>query len=824
MGLSPGQHVGPYEVVDRLGAGGMSEVYRARDLRLQRHVALKILPDALARDDDRLARFTREAQTLAALNHPNIAAIYGIEDSGPVHAIAMELVAGEDLSHRIERGALPLDEVLPIARQLAEALEAAHDAGIVHRDFKPANIMVRADGTVKVLDFGLAKVAPATSASAAADTTNSPMFTSPQMTAAGVLLGTAPYIAPEIAKGRPADKRADIWAYGVVLFEMLAGRRLFAGDSAIEALAAVVRGEIDWTALPASTPSSIRQLLERCLETDPRLRLRDIGEARILLAAPPRAPEAPRTGSERRLAVPIAIAVGVVLGLGAAALRFTRPPAVPARLLEISTDLSGPAALAPDGSGFAYMRGGHLYLQTFGGLEPRDFGEAPASPNQVVLWSPDSKWIAYSTEGLMRRVPAAGGSPFVICTIPATGNVMSAAWLNDGTIVFAVWREHLYKVAATGGTPARLLEINPSTEVDFHEVAPLPDGRLLIATHRRAEGTTLIEILDRTKRKVFTDDGTVLDIRPTGDGRLLFIRTGANPGLWTAPLASDSLDLSKATLIRDDAEEFSLAADGTLMMRVSGTITSSLGWLDASGRLTPVPGGPIGLLRGGLALSPDGRRAAFVAGTRSAMNLVVRDLQTGADTALTSNRSTDVKGTWLLQHPVWFPSGDRLLYATGGVESAARIFEQRVDVPGAPRQVVEGIWGSLSHDGRTLLVINDVRAMGRLSRRPIGADGSIGTAEALASDLDVDDVEQSPNGGAAAIVFHGERGPEIALIGLDDIFRQRITTDGGTQPHFSADGRTLYYLASEAAANGRRVQRLMRVPITTTKPFQIGKP
>jgi len=220
----------------------MGEVYRARDLRLQRNVALKILPDAVARDHDRLARFTREAQTLAALNHPNIAAIYGIEDSGPVHAIAMEFVAGEDLSHRIERGALPLDDVLPIARQLAEALEAAHDAGIVHRDFKPANIMVRDDGTVKVLDFGLAKVAPAASASAAADTTNSPTFTSPQMTAAGVLLGTAPYIAPEIAKGRAADKRADIWAYGVVLFEMLAGRRLFVGDSAMDALAAVVRG------------------------------------------------------------------------------------------------------------------------------------------------------------------------------------------------------------------------------------------------------------------------------------------------------------------------------------------------------------------------------------------------------------------------------------------------------------------------------------------------------------------------------------------------------------------------------------------------------
>src|SRR5262245_56514174 len=222
MGLAAGQRVGPYEVVDRLGAGGMGEVYRARDVRLQRNVALKILPEAVARDDDRLARFTREAQALAALNHSNIAAIYGIEDSGPVRAIAMELVEGEDLSLRMARGALSLDEALPIARQIAEALEAAHDAGIVHRDLKPANVMVRADGTVKVLDFGLAKVEPAATAGAAADTMDTPTFTSPQMTVAGVFLGTASYMAPEIVKGRPADKRADIWAYGVVLYEMLA--------------------------------------------------------------------------------------------------------------------------------------------------------------------------------------------------------------------------------------------------------------------------------------------------------------------------------------------------------------------------------------------------------------------------------------------------------------------------------------------------------------------------------------------------------------------------------------------------------------------------
>jgi eukaryotic-like serine/threonine-protein kinase len=832
MGLSPGQHVGPYEVTGRLGAGGMGEVYRARDVRLQRNVALKILPEAVARDADRLMRFTREAQTLAALNHSNIAAIYGIEDSGPLHAIAMELVDGEDLSQRIGRGALPLDDALPIARQLAEALETAHDAGIVHRDLKPANIMVRSDGTVKVLDFGLAKVAPPAATSAASDEMNSPTFTSPAMTAAGVLLGTAPYIAPEIAKGKPADKRADVWAFGVVFFEMLSGRRLFAGDSAMETLAAVLRAKVDWSALPPSTPPPIRQLIERCLEPDPKLRLRDIGEARILLSAPQattasRAAERPEPWRGRRstrVAVAIAVAAGVLLAVAAGASRLTRTAAVPPKMVEISTELPGPFALAPDGSAFAYMSGGHLYLQTFGSVEPQDLGEAAPAGNQIVLWSPDGKWVVYSAEGLLRRVPASGGSPFVICSIPATGALMSAAWLNDGTIVFAVWREHLYRVPATGGTPARLLEINPATEVDFHFVALLPDDRLLIAPHRRAEGTTAFEILDGSKRTVLTEDGSVLEMRPTRDGRMLVLRSGANPGLWIAPFASGTLDLSKATLVQADAAAFSLASDDTLLMRVSAPVMSSLGWTDSSGRVSPVPGGPTVVRRNGLAVSPDGRQAAFVVSARGAVNMVVRDLQTGADTALTFNRATDVKGTWMLHDPQWHPAGNRLLYAMGGVEAAARIFEQRLDIAGPPRALVAGISASISHDGRTLYVIDDVRGEGRLSRRTINTDGSIGPAEMMLPDTDVDDLVPSPDGRIAAVVFHADRDRrEIDLLALDGGARQRVTTDRGVHPHFSSDGRTLYFLGNERAANGRRTLRVMRAPVTAT-PLQVGKP
>src|SRR5687768_5103240 len=278
MALDPGTRIGVFEIASSLGAGGMGEVYRARDTRLNRDVAIKVLPDTLASDFDRVARFTREAQTLAALNHPHIAQIYGVEEFDARRALVIELVEGETLAERLARGALPLDEALPIARQIADALEVAHEAGIIHRDLKPANIKLRPDGSVKVLDFGLAKaIEPA--AAPVRDAT----FTSPAVTQAGIILGTASYMSPEQAKGKPVDRRADIWAFGCVLFEMLTGRTLFAAETVTETLARVIEREPDLSALPATTPLAVRTVLARCLVHDPRRRLRDIGEARVVL-------------------------------------------------------------------------------------------------------------------------------------------------------------------------------------------------------------------------------------------------------------------------------------------------------------------------------------------------------------------------------------------------------------------------------------------------------------------------------------------------------------------------------------------------------------
>ncbi len=414
--LTPGTKLGPYEVLGSLGAGGMGEVYRARDPRLQREVALKILPDSFAADVDRLARFQREAQTLAALNHPHIAGLYRLEESAlstgtataVVRALVMELVEGEDLSARIARGPLPLDEALPIAPQIAEALEAAHEAGIVHRDLKPANIKVQADGTVKVLDFGLAKavVGPGGPGGPGGDPAHSPTITSPMLTVGGVILGTAAYMAPEQAKGRAVDRRADIWAFGCVLYEILTGKQAFEGEDVTEILGSIVKTEPDWTRLPASTPRAIRTLLKRCLTKDVKRRVQHIGDARIEISdaasgddtAAPK-PRAPRSG----LAWGVA-AVFAVVAAGAVALIAAREACTVRNPIR-----SGDAADRAAEQVRYFSRWPLDRLQRVEGRpehalaqEPRCCGGATVGRyenGRDAFWSPDSRSIAFVPGG-----------------------------------------------------------------------------------------------------------------------------------------------------------------------------------------------------------------------------------------------------------------------------------------------------------------------------------------------------------------------------------------------------------------------------------------
>ena len=514
MPLSPGAHVGPYEIVSPLGAGGMGEVYRARDRRLQRDVAIKVLPEHLADDRDRLARFEREAQMLAALNHPHIAQIYGLEQSAGARALVLELVEGETLAELIagrpegrplpddgrvddRRGRpsgrpMPLDEAVSIARQIAQALEAAHEQGIVHRDLKPANVKITPAGVVKVLDFGLAKLAdPGSGAGSSSSMSLSPTLTSPVLrqdisgagvTGVGAILGTAAYMAPEQARGRSADKRSDVWAFGCVLYEMLTGRRAFQGEDVTDTLASILKSVPDWSALPPDVPPAIRTLLQRCLEKDRAARVGDIAVARFALEEArslsdsggvlpaPATPTRPR----RPVALLLAIAGMSILAFGAltAAATYwltTSPPARVSRFevvpLESQLLVEPPGtnlALTPDGSTLVYHAdiGGtpQLLMRRIGDLDPTPIRGTEFALNPAI--SPDGTRLVFTTTTQMKVLSLAGGPPTVLAELQ--GATQGTTWVGADTIVFAMAGAGLFKVRAAGGRPENIAQLDES--------------------------------------------------------------------------------------------------------------------------------------------------------------------------------------------------------------------------------------------------------------------------------------------------------------------------------------------------------------------------
>ena len=495
MPLSAGTRLGPYEIVALIGAGGMGEVYRARDTKLNRDVAVKVLPDLFASDTERLARFTREAQTLASLNHPNIAHIHGLEESGGVRALVMELVEGEDLAQRLVRGAIPLDDALPLAHQIAEAVAAAHEQGIIHRDLKPANIKLRTDGTVKVLDFGLAKLALPEGMARHPDVTASPTIISPaMMTGVGMILGTAAYMSPEQVRGRPADKRSDIWAFGAVLYEMLTGKRAFDGDDISSTLANILKSEPDWGALAADTPPTIRRVLRRCLDKDPKRRTHDIADVRldldekdVAIAATP-LPSKPRVVNVER--VTWALLVATLAGVVAyGVLRESPAPQVVRFQIEPpeggffgSNDGIGRAdgtssgTVSPDGTQLVFVgtektERTQLWVRRLDSFTSR----ALAGTDNALMpfWSPDSRSIGFYAAGKLKRFEMADGAIQTITD--AAGVPRGAAWGSRDVIVFSVGTPpRLARVSSRGGEVTALAV----SDGDFGRFPFfLPDGR-----------------------------------------------------------------------------------------------------------------------------------------------------------------------------------------------------------------------------------------------------------------------------------------------------------------------------------------------------------
>ena len=831
--FTSGTRLGPYLVDGLIGRGGMGEVYRAHDARLKRDVALKVLPPSFVADADRLARFEREAQTLASLNHPHIAQIYGVldprEGGGPQSAaLVMEFVDGEDLAARLTRGPLPVDETIAIAGQIAGALEAAHELGIVHRDLKPANIKVRADGTVKVLDFGLAKaLTPDAGSPLSPQLSNSPTLTSP-MTQQGVVLGTAAYMSPEQARGRQVDRRADIWAFGAVVWEMLTGQPLFGRETATDTLAAIVKEDPPFERLPPTTPEELRRLLRRCLDRDPRQRLRDIGEARISLSQPLTAPAAPAVRRARGRA-PMAFALIAIASLGAlAAWLFWRPP--PAAPMPLRRFVLSPAiassrsfAVAPDGQRVAYLAGGHLYVQPFTSLTAQDLGPLHVTADQL-FWSSDSRTIGFTADQAIETIPATGGPVFVVCRIPASGRAMRVRWLPPATIVFSVWRDSLYAVPASGGTAAVYAAIDPATDVDFHGIAVISPTRLLVATHHRRGDNEALELVEDGRRRPIGPIGTFGSpfYEP---GYILFQRPPPNAGIWALPFDGTTADMAAASLIEPGADTFSAATDGTVVAKLRAPVRASLVWIDRSGTPAEVPGGPVEVAgEPMLALSPDGDHAVMFTGTVAEGHLIVRDMRTGTDTPLTAPRFEDVSPTRVRAvRPQWFPTGDRILYGTGTIESEDLVV-QRVDGTGAPRRIANGFVGRVSPDGRTLLFLVDERGHGRLRRADLKPDGSAGPPRRVFAEdpePDIDDVAWSPDGRRFAYASTDAGKSNVYVSGFPDATERELVYQGATRPRFGKTPQRLFFTAGFVDEGQRPYGALIAAELAADGPARI---
>ena len=828
-----GQRLGPYEITAKLGEGGMGEVYRAHDTKLKRDVALKVLPAAFTEDKERLARFEREAQLLAQLNHPNIAAIHGLEEANGVRALVMELVEGPTLAERLEQGPLPFHESLSVSLQIAHALEEAHEKGIVHRDLKPQNIKASLAGKVKILDFGLAKAMdPVAGSRAAAEFANSPTITFGG-TREGVILGTAAYMAPEQARGCAVDKRADIWAFGVVLYEMLAGERLFAAGSVVDILSAVMRGEIDLGKLPAQAPTPLRELVRRCLERDPKRRLRDIGEARVLLeslvvgsaddllgpAIPD--PTEPRADLWRRASPWLVALLGIAIGLASWVSRpAAREPALTAPVARFAIPLPAGAEFVPggapslglaisnDGRRIAYKArsgGSSLWLRRLDGLEIEPV-DGPAGSSQP-FFSPDGEWLAYFADGTLQKVSLRGGRPVTLARGYANAGWMLGTWCDDGTIVFDTWNAGLRAVDGNGGPVRNLTE--PAEEWHLDPQALPGPCRVLFFTQTGArQSIELLSLADGGRRKLLDDasHGRVL-----ASGHLLFVREGA---VQIAPLDLERLELAgpAAPLPFEVVVDAINASAPTPQLAVArnGTLVYAPAIAEAHRSVTLVRAlrdgsrtdlGRIDMANPSMQISPDGSQLALAGRRGGAARVESLDLARRATTKLVE-LATDYPAA-----PLWSLDGRSIFYARYGPREG-EIVRHPIDGAGEDEVLVRmpGTWfcpWSISPDGRYLVfsaydpkngadlwLLDLELAPATQAVRPLVATAGSEYGAAI-----------SPDGNWFAYVSFAQEGGSQTLVerfpggGAKTLVAQNVV---GSAPLWSPDGRELYSTRLEA--------------------------
>ncbi len=864
-----GSTLSHFKITDKLGEGGMGEVYLAEDTKLGREVAIKVLPEAVAADPERLARFEREAKVLASLNHSNIAGIFSFEHAeregpgpepqapGPqdpttsrpsIHFLVMELASGEDLSQRLARGAMSVDEAVPIARQIAEALEAAHEQGIIHRDLKPGNIKVTPEGQVKVLDFGLAKALESQNAgSERQNLSMSPTLTA-QMTTAGMLLGTAAYMSPEQAKGLEADRRADVWAFGVVFWEMLTGQRLFQGDSVSDTLAAVLRDEIDGESLPENVPPTTRALLARCLDRDPRSRLRDIGEARVALAtlesggetstllssfgaiAPREAVAAPSSKLPWMVAG-LAILAAVALGAMWLGRKDTPRPLVQSAILApegTTLDVGNGLALSPDGTELALIAVGedgvrHLWVRPLASSTPRLLEGTDGA--MYPFWSPDARNLGFIGEGNLKRIAANGGP---VQTLAPVKEGRGGVWSPDGKIIYAPdFRGGLSVVPAAGGESVELTEVDMERGETAHRFPVLlPDGEHVLFLSQTAEGgsrfdDSRIEVvsIETGERRPVLDANS--SVTYSSSGHLLFWRDGS--------LMVVAFDAGSASVEGDPvpvAEDIAYTGNEYAVFSISQTdhlvywagastgAQTRLYVMDREGNQIGDPSPPD--LHGQVAVSHDGRRAAY----RGADNttLWIRDLSRG-----TSTRFTFEDGDHF--SPLWSPDDKSIVYTTNR-SGIHQVFRKLSSGLGGEELIVEleeenspdladlATW-DWSKDGRYLSM--------DIQNRDTDVDISLFDLQEqklttlIQSPFFESQGHFSPEGGWLAY-SSGESGQFqvfiVPLSGQGGKFQ--VSTDGGLHPQWHPSGRSLFFLSPQI--------ELMEVELELGEEVEIGLP
>ena len=823
-----GDTLSHYKVIEKIGQGGMGEVYRAEDTNLSREVAIKVLPEQFTQDPQRLARFEREAKLLAQLNHPNIAAIYGFEHSDSMHFLVLELVPGDTLQERVAKGPLPVEEALDICRQIAEGVEAAHEKGVIHRDLKPANVKVTPEGKVKILDFGLAKAFEAEPP--VTDMSQSPTLTE-EMTRAGVILGTAAYMSPEQAKGKPVDKRADVFAFGAVLYELLTGERAFEGETITETIAAVLKSEPDWNVLPAATPWRIQELLRRCLTKEPHDRLDGIANVRIEIKL---ALEEPRSASPGEVtsptqvplwqrAIPWTIAVLMTVMAGVGFWSLTRPAPRPITrfplvLASIPSEqqLIGKGrhfvALSPDGTHLVYVSvdtiyNSQLYLRPMDQLEatPMRGTEGAREP----FFSPDGQWVGFWAEDQLKKVAISGGAPVILCEAK---NPWGASWELDDTIVFGQGLDGIWKVSANGGTP----EVLVTTEGKLaHGPQILPGGDTVLFTLAPSSGwddaQIVVQSLETGERKVLINGGKDARYVPTGhlvyalQGTLLAVafdlgRLEVTGG--PVPMVEGVLDAD----IRTGATHFSFSKLGSLVY-VPGVqeSRSELVWVDRQGQAVPLIGNQASFSHP--RVSPDGRTVA-VQVNRDGRDIWIYDAERGTRVRLTvgGNNSS----------PVWTPDGERITFASDRSGGSRNLYWKPADGSGEAQVLLTRETSlypfSWSPDGKTLAFVDWLG----FNNRDIWTLSEEGDATPfIATSFNENTPMFSPDGRLLAYVSNES--------GNDEVYVQPypgpggkwpISKDGGADPRWSHDGRELFYLQG---------QQMMVVTVETEPTFTVGR-